>query len=349
LFSGGTQVGGPATVSGTGGSTSSNPEAEVSITTSQLPLGNDNITAQYGGDGNYAASTSASVAVEVQIGTSVTLTSSNPIINHGSSVTFTAKVTAAQAGGPGPTGTITFSDNSGSLGTIPLTNGQAQVTTSSLPGGIIVVAANYSGDVNYAPSVINLAETVNLLATTTAITTSNPTIQQGTSVTFTATVTPGQSGGLALTGTVQFSYCYLDICGLNIGSPVAVANGQAQITTNALQATTFQVTAAYSGDTNYAASSGTVAETVTPPPTFAITANPGTVVITAPGQSGSTILTFTSQGGLSGSGNLSSATCGTAPAEEMTCSLGAVSLASNGTATATLTFFTTAASNDCGR
>ena len=87
---------------------------------------------------------------------------------------------------------------------------------------------------------------------------------------------------------------------------------------------------------NFAAAPGT--------PSFTISANPPAVVISAPGQSASTILTFTSVNGFTGSGNLVSSTCGTSSTEEITCTLSAFSLPANGTATATLTFASTAAS-----
>jgi hypothetical protein len=79
-------------------------------------------------------------------------------------------------------------------------------------------------------------------------------------------------------------------------------------------------------------------------PSFTISANPTAVIISAPGQSASTTLTFTSANGLTGSGNLTSSTCGTSSTEEITCTLTAFNLPANGTATATLTFASTAAS-----
>ena len=44
-----------------------------------------------------------------------------------------------------------------------------------------------------------------VIPTTAAITTSNPVIQHGTSVTFTVQITPQQTGGPAMTGAVQFA------------------------------------------------------------------------------------------------------------------------------------------------
>ena len=308
FFTGGTQIGSPANVTNSvGGSINGNPQAQAAITTSQLPLGNNSITTQYSGDGNYSGSTSAPINVDVQIQTGCFINSSNLTINHGSSVTFTATVTATQPGGPGPTGTVVF--NNGGTTTyaiVPLVNRQAQFTTSSLPGGNDQIDAFYSGDANYTNSGSELVEVVNLLATTTTLTTSNSTIQQGSNVSLTAAVTPIQAGGPPLTGSVQF-FWDLSPQGSDqfIGNPIALSNGQAQITTNSLPANIAQVGALYEGDTNYASSNAEITQTVNPAPTFIISANPTTVPVAAPGQSGSTTLTFMSQNGFTSNGAVS--------------------------------------------
>jgi fibronectin type 3 domain-containing protein len=83
------------------------------------------------------------------------------------------------------------------------------------------------------------------------------------------------------------------------------------------------------------------------PATFLVTANPTTISVTAPGQSGSTTLTFTAENGFSSNGaiTLSAADCSGMPSES-SCSFNpaTITLAANGTATTTLTVATTAAS-----
>ena len=98
-----------------------------------------------------------------------------------------------------------------------------------LPFGSNTITAKYSGDANYAaitsaPSSISVK-----ITTTSAISTSAPTIQQGQSVTFTATVTQNQAGGPGPTGTVQFT-----ANGTNIGSAVTLSGGKAQVTSSSL-------------------------------------------------------------------------------------------------------------------
>ena len=113
----------------------------------------------------------------------------------------------------------------------------------------------YSGDSNYATGTGNLTggQNVNLALKATSISVSsskNPS-DYGQSVTFTATVTG--SGGTP-TGTVQFK-----IDGANFGSAVSVSKGIAtSAAISSLSIGTHTVTATYSGDTNFATSTGTL-------------------------------------------------------------------------------------------
>ena len=330
----------------------SNPTAQLiaTIDTSTFPVGNNTVTAQFLGDSSYVASAvSNSVIVDVVIPTTTKLVTSNPNIQHGSSVTFTASVTPNQSGGPAMTGAMQFWLNCFActlLGNVPLGNGQAQFTTSSLPGGALNIIVTYTGDANYETSSSGVVETVNLLATTTTAATSNAAIVQGTSVTLTAHVAPNQPGGPALTGSVQFSSAITVQGGDNPLGTVALTNGQAQITTSAILAGQQLVFAAYFGDANYATSTGMTAEVVTAAPTFTVSANPTTVSISKPGGTGSTTLTFIGMNGFSGTIPLSASLCSAMPSET-TCSFSAASVALSSTittATATLTFQTTAPS-----
>jgi pseudomonalisin len=94
----------------------------------------------------------------------------------------------------------------------------------------------------------NVAATTLLTQSSVMVTASPATIEQGQSVTLTATVT-----GNAPTGTVQFL-----INDVNFGSPVTLVNGVATLTTTQLTLVgTDVITAVYSGDFNDAGS-GTV-------------------------------------------------------------------------------------------
>ena len=84
--------------------------------------------------------------------TSISVTASNSQVVYGQPVTFTATVSEVAPAGATPTGgTVTFYDGSpydGStaIGTAPLDEGSATLTTASLYGGPSMISAIYSGD-----------------------------------------------------------------------------------------------------------------------------------------------------------------------------------------------------------
>ncbi len=105
-------------------------------------------------------------------------------------------------------------------------------------------------------------QTVELTATTTAVTYSPNPALLGNDVTFTATIDPG-TGTTNPTGTVQFK-----VDGVNFGTPVTVANGSGLTATatsssiNSLSLGDHTVQAIYSGDATYGASSGSEVVTI---------------------------------------------------------------------------------------
>ena len=83
--------------------------------------------------------------------TSTTLTVSPASGVQGSNFTFTAMVSAMNRAGT-PTGTVTFSDGSSTLGTGTASSGMASFSSTTLALGSYSVVATYSGDTNFAPS-----------------------------------------------------------------------------------------------------------------------------------------------------------------------------------------------------
>jgi hypothetical protein len=123
-------------------------------TTSSLPTGTHAITATYNGDGNFVASAAGVQAVVLsQQGeggaVAVAVRSSRNPDRVGQNVTFTATVTPLSPGAPAPTGTVTFYDGVGALGTVDLSGNQATFTTSSLAVGRHPISVRYNGDSNY--------------------------------------------------------------------------------------------------------------------------------------------------------------------------------------------------------
>jgi hypothetical protein len=77
---------------------------------------------------------------------SVTLSSSQNPTSIGQSVTFNAAVTASPYA---VTGSITFKKGATVLGTMPLIDGKASLTTTFPKAGTFSIVATYSGDQNY--------------------------------------------------------------------------------------------------------------------------------------------------------------------------------------------------------
>ncbi len=106
-------------------------------------------------------------AVTVTIGQSsvlptlTALSASTASAAAGQSVTFTATVSDLSAGGAIPNGgTVTFSDQNGTIGSATLVNGVAAFTTSSLATGTVTVSASYGGTANFAASATGMIETI---------------------------------------------------------------------------------------------------------------------------------------------------------------------------------------------
>ncbi len=171
----------------------------------------------------------------------------------GQAVTFTATVTGIPLG-PTPTGTVTFYDTY-AIGTGTLnSNGVATLSTGSLGVGSHTILAVYEGDGTYGSSQASLTQTVNALASATALTVTPSTSVFGQSVTFTATASG--SGGTP-TGTIDFFSDGNWIDEENVG-----VNGTASFSSTALPTGSHQFTATYNGDATYNVSSGSVSQTV---------------------------------------------------------------------------------------
>jgi hypothetical protein len=159
----------------------------AAITTSGLASGAHSITAVYGGDANFAGSTSQVLTqtVNKMVSSTSIASSINPSIS-GSGVTFTAIVTSAAGA---PTGALTFQDGTSALGTATLSGGRATITTSALGGGVHSISAVYGGDANFAGSTSPaLAQTVADFSLSASP--NKTTITAGSTSTYTITITP---------------------------------------------------------------------------------------------------------------------------------------------------------------
>jgi Pro-kumamolisin, activation domain/Bacterial Ig-like domain (group 3)/Subtilase family len=222
---------------------------------------------------------------------------------HGANLTFNVGVT-----GPGgtPTGVaaITDSANMTAGGTsagpqnngqfaIPLTSGSGSATYNGLPGGTYTVTARYGGDTSFASSTstpINVsisAEpstttlTVNAYDPSTGKQIPNSTIPYGNDVFADANITGTADGastqGVA-TGTVQFlnGSAILGTSAVNSGNQASWP--PLNSTFQALPAGSYSLTAKYSGDASYSASTGAASFIITKAPTTISAGYSGTPV-----------------------------------------------------------------------
>ena len=237
-FKAGTTTLGTAAVSGN----------QAGLTTSFSTTGTRSITVLYGGDTNNTGSTSVALSQSVvaKFSATTTLTSSlNPSF-VGQAVAFTATVTSP--GGTPPNGeTITFKKGTTTLATVPMTNGSASFTTSTLAAATNTIKASYAGDATFnASTSVGLNQVVNKYPTSTGLTSSlNPSIY-GQAVTLTATVT--SAGPNAPTGSVTFKNSSTSL------ATVTLSSGVATLTRTNLPAGTLSITATYNGDAESAAS-----------------------------------------------------------------------------------------------
>ena len=112
--------------------------------TTSLTAGSHTLTAVYAGDAVFQGSTSAAVTEQVNqaIATVSAVSSASPVYVF-QDIVFTASVNAD--GGVMATGAMTFQQGATALGTVPLVNGQASVTSSFTTAGTLRVTATLFG------------------------------------------------------------------------------------------------------------------------------------------------------------------------------------------------------------
>jgi hypothetical protein len=271
----------------------------ATFSTSTLAAGSHSITASYSGDSNFAGSVSSVVTVVVsapaKTKTTTSISASATQLTVGQTLTLSISV-APQSGSGTPTGGVTILDGATQIGAPALSAGVASFSTSTLAAGSHSIKVNYSGDSNFAASTSAvIAVTVSAPAkvnTNTSLSASSTHIVAGSSVTFTASVVPA-SGTAKPTGTISF----LD-SSVSLGA-ATLSGGSAQLSSAALLAGTHSISAAYSGDSNFEASTSTVATiTVSPAPAadYSLAVSSSSLSVAA-GASGKLMLTVTPENG----------------------------------------------------
>jgi len=167
---------------------------------------------------------------------------------------------------------------------------------------------------------------------------SAPATQANTSVTITATVAPGPANPGAPTGNVTFRD------GATVVGTAPLVNGMASFNAVLSGVSTHNITALYSGDVAFLASSASAPVDVTAPPAdFSLAAAPSAATVTA-GQSTPFMLTVAPSGGFANNVTFS---CSTVTG--ITCTFNPASVTpSNGNASTTLTVTTSASTSRYG-
>lgn len=239
-----------------------NNGAATSISTDSLGPGPHNVEADYLGTSNYAGSTGTTQQDVGQAATTTQVSSeANPSV-HGQPVIFDATVSVAAPGSGTPTGQVQFFVDGVPRGVpVGLTNGAASsAPISDLTTTTHQVSAQYLGSAGFATSTSDpIAQVVNKAKTSTTLTSSaNPSVW-GQPVTFTAAVAALAPGAGDPTGIITFSD------GSTVLATVAVGpdtDEQASFTTSALAVAAHAVSASYSGDGDFLASSDALTQTV---------------------------------------------------------------------------------------
>ena len=325
-----------------------------------FPAGSHSISANYTGDGSYSPSNSSTAGnftitpVKTTTGFFYSI-SPNNTVPIGTPVSVDATVYTTSYGNA-PTGTLTFFSGTTQLGSPVSLNGGVDpqthyalaTATFALPAmqdGPNEITAQYSGDTNYLSS-NGSGVLYELISTTTMVTTSSPTVAQGTGVIFTARVVANQSGGPPINGTVDFAQkSDSSQFGYYIAQNVPLINGVAQLTTNDVPADflltgNVTVTATYGNNNYYSGSSGAVIENVLVGggADFTITSGVSGVMISSPGAfSNPVILTITGTGGFNSTVNFAPASCSISPAGSLSsCSFSPSSVAGSGSTQVTI-------------
>jgi hypothetical protein len=233
-------------------------------TSTTLAPGTYPVTAIYSGDANYNASTALGASFIVVKSDTSFIESAAP-----ASVAYGTADTISDSGLPGDaTGTVTFSSGGTTLCTAELPTLSCQTSTTLTPGAY-PVTATYTGDGNYNAGVAGGASFVVTLADTSMTEFAAPsTISFGMQDTLSTAGLPGDA-----TGTLTFTSGGSTLC-------IATLPATSCQTATTLPPGAYPVTAHYSGDGNYNATTATGASFTVTKATVALTesAAPATIV-----------------------------------------------------------------------
>lgn len=259
----------------------------ASCPTSTLILGPHTITAKYSGDNNFGTSSNTVAQSVTAASSNITLTTSSSPSLVNQTVTFTANIPVS-SGSAVLVGTVAFTVDGTTVAcpavvpqapTPPSTNWTAVCQDGLLTNGSHTINATYGHDTNFNVGSGMVTQTVTPGSTTVAVSAAPSPSFVNNQVTITATVTPNPSGGVKLSGTVE----YFDN-GQAISTCTAVSvsptTGVANCALTTLKVGTHHLVATYGNDTNFTGNSNSFDQTVNPSQgqiNVSSTASPSTV------------------------------------------------------------------------
>jgi sugar lactone lactonase YvrE len=285
-----------------GTATLNNATASLTITPPATSTTAHMYSASYSGDANFSASTNANTVALAVNPLSITATATpvttvySPLAAPSPAVSLTGTLNGVL---PADQANVTATYTSAGL---KFTSGMIAGTSVVGVYPITAILVSNATANNYMLASTSGQVTITKAGTVDVLTTSNATPGQGSAVTFTATITSLTTG--TPTGSVSF------YSGATLLGTSALNTGVATFTTSALLLGSDAIASAYSGDTNYTASSSPAVNVVVSVPGFSLTSTNASVSV-AQGDSAYLPLTLSTVGSFTGTVNL---TCSGLPA-----------------------------------
>jgi polygalacturonase len=286
-----------------------------------LTGGPHSLTAVYSGDNTFLASTSTTTTLVLSTAGSTTAVMASPTtVALNGTTALTATVTGV-SGAAVPSGQVSFTDGTTSLGNATLnSSGVAMFTATMVNVGARTVSASYGGDGNYALSSGTTSETVSAIATSLTLGLSATTTYPGAVITLTGTLTPAVAGQ-----TITF----VSASGA-LGTGVTNNAGVATYALTAGSVGSYALTASYAAAGNYGASASAV-QTLVVGNAVTVAATPNPITI-APGSSGTVTVAIAPVSGFTGTVTVS---CTTA-VSYVTCSPSSTTVTTSGSVMETI-------------
>ena len=247
---------------GTVYSTATLSGGSATLNLDQIPAGSYSFSASYGGDASFIASStsSASSMTVAKVTPSVTF-ATYPVstTTYGQRVSLTATFSTYPYVPDGEP--VTFYNGTNIVGTAPFAGNAATLKFTNLAVGSYSYSASYSGDTNWNSTNTNTAGlAVQQLPTVLTVTSGAPgAVIYGTPITLQASLEPHNVLGGNTTNNESITF-YQNGTAVGTGP---LSNGNASYTVNVPPVGNDSYTASYAGDTSFATSTTSQADTIT--------------------------------------------------------------------------------------